>query len=433
MGGFVTRVVLAAIGAALVVPASAGADELVVRDSKVGGVWAADGLFLYQRAGNSVRRPLERRWMRVVDGKAERARGVPRWAVMQDLSRDAAGRPVIPFSVRRQSGVRRWTSRWWLYDLRSDRARPMSHIPSQTCIGTRWVSTSCDECVSSVATWGRSRAWSRCLDGGVFLRRHGRTIRVADREATHLTLRGGTLVGEVEGRHSTGVLALLAARGKRCGTTFDATALEDDGVDRGRVWLTGNDVVAFESGVFVGTRLPRGCAAPGATGAFDQPVLRYSVIPFRGATLDGRTVYYADPDGIRRTALSERFRSGPPDNDDFEHAQPLGDAPIQLTTIVGNATRQTGEPDDPKDRTTWFAFRPQTSRPVWIGVSAMPFNDVHVFTGTALTALTPAGVPEPNDGALRVDAVAGQTYWIQLTCSSACYSPAGIRVGTTPR
>ena len=204
--------------AVLAAPASAGADELAVRDSKVRSVWAADGVVLYSRAGNSARRPLERQWMRVVDGKAKRARGVPRGASpyeMTNVSRDAAGRAVVPFLARRRSGVRRWTTRWWSYDLRSDRARPMSHIPSMTCIGTRWVSKSCDVCVNAVASWGRSRAWSKCLDGGVFLRRHGRTIRVADREASQLALRGGTLVGEVEGRQSTGVLALLAVGGKR--------------------------------------------------------------------------------------------------------------------------------------------------------------------------------------------------------------------------
>jgi hypothetical protein len=422
--------------AVLAAPANAAADELVVRDSKVRSVWAADGVVLYSRAGNSARRPLERQWMRVVDGKAKRARGVPRGASpyeMTNVSRDAAGRAVIPFSARRQSGVRRWTTRWWSYDLRSDRARPMSHIPSMTCIGTRWVAKSCDVCVNAVASWGRSRAWSKCLDGGVFLRRHGRTIRVADREASHLALRGGTLVGEVEGRQSTGVLALLAVRGKRCGTTFDATKLEDDGVDRGRVWLSGKDVVSFDAGAFVGTRLPRGCGAPGATGAFDQPVLDYPIVPLAGATLDGRTVYYADLEGVHRTALSERFRSGPPDNDDFANARLLGDAPIQLTTVVGNATRQAGEPNPTYTRTSWFAFRPQTTRPVWIPSYLGWSSAVGAFIGTNVAALTPAGVPEPHDGPLRVDAVAGQTYWIQVACSFACYMPSDIRVSTTPR
>jgi hypothetical protein len=385
--------------------------------------------------GNQVRRPLERTWMRVVDGNVSRARGIPRGAsagTITSVSRDAAGRVVVPLVARRHRGGRRWTTRWWLYDVRADRARRLRHVPVENCIGSRWLVESCDDgCVTAVATWGRSRAWSKCLDGGVFLRRNGRTLRVADREAGRLTLRGGTLVGDMEARHDMHVLARLTAGGKRCGTKLDETSLEDDAVDRGGVWLVGKDVVSFDAGVFVGTELPRGCDPPGPTGAFEQPILPFDYAKLGSYTIDGTSVYYADAGGIHRTALAERFRIEPPDNDDFENAQPLGDAPIALTPIVGNATRQAGEPTELYGRTIWFALRPQITRPVWIMASPLQESALRVFTGTSIGALTPVGVAEPNDGPLRVDAVAGQTYRIQLACSLFCYQPTKLTLSAT--
>ena len=128
------RIFLAMILAGLALTPAAQADEPVIRDSKISKVWALDGAVLYSRAGFSNNRPLPRGWMRVVDGRAVRARGVPEGADPGEntpITRNAAGRIVVPLAVYGRRGSS--TTRWWLYDVRAERARLMRAMSTGAC------------------------------------------------------------------------------------------------------------------------------------------------------------------------------------------------------------------------------------------------------------------------------------------------------------
>jgi hypothetical protein len=106
-----------------------------------------------------------------------------------------------------------------------------------------------------------------------------------------------------------------------------------------------------------------------------------------------------------------------PGNDDFEHAQPVGAMPAAVSGTLDGATAQ---PDTPHPQSTdvWYSVTPTTTGPLSVelpvltgSVSAPPA----VYTGPDRSHLTPVTQdPDAWYGRVHFDAVAGQTYWIQV-------------------
>jgi hypothetical protein len=75
--------------------------------------------------------------------------------------------------------------------------------------------------------------------------------------------------------------------------------------------------------------------------------------------------------------------------------------------------------------TVWYAFRPATTQAVRISSPT-----ALIFTGSELGSLSRVGDMDPAAFGWIVDAVAGETYWIQLRCGlrSACFVPTRLDV-----
>jgi hypothetical protein len=103
-----------------------------------------------------------------------------------------------------------------------------------------------------------------------------------------------------------------------------------------------------------------------------------------------------------------------PANDDWEHAATLGAAPV---AVDGTLTGATAQADD-DGINVWYAYRPATSGPVAV---ELPRHDgfvegpPSVYTGATRDSLR--FLPAQRDQwytRTRFDAVAGQTYWIEV-------------------
>jgi hypothetical protein len=229
------------------------------------------------------------------------------------------------------------------------------------------------------------------------------------------------------------VLWRLMEDGKTCRSAIGDSYLPEEWLSRG-VWFSGHTLIwwstggAGDAGWLAGSRLPGRCARPGATGAVEPiPALPATS---RVRAIDGRWLYYADAAAIRRQPLTAP-RAGPPPNDDFEAATPLGgDPPLSLTVTIGNATTQ---PGDPTRDTVWYAFTPNTTQ--WVQ-AAGPFFEYSaaIFQGAdlrSLTQLKPPALVDYDDGP-AFNAIGGQTYWIAVGChayySFTCYMPFELTI-----
>jgi hypothetical protein len=103
-----------------------------------------------------------------------------------------------------------------------------------------------------------------------------------------------------------------------------------------------------------------------------------------------------------------------PANDDWEHATPLGAAPVSIDGTITGATAQA----DDDGINVWYAYRPATSGPVAV---ELPHHEGYVegppsvYTGATRDTLR--FLPAQRDqwyARARFDAVAGQTYWIEV-------------------
>jgi hypothetical protein len=403
----VTWLFVAALAA--VWPAQARGDSLVVPGARADALFALGGTLVYHEPGGA--------WMRRVDGRVTEARGVPAGAFGGTIGRDRAGRVVLIVSTGGD---------WRAYHVAADRSHRLRGLPGG-CPPT------------SVALWRDRLAYAvECAArAGVFLREGGLTRRVASARwaagwSTRVVLRGDTLIAS-RVMDDTIATHLLAKDGRACRAELLAGSdLEEEWWHYGP-WLSRGRVMWWswfgsDPGGLVGARLGGRCAKVGRTGSFEL-----AAPPLLGArvAVDGRWLYHTAADGIRRQLVPREPSTGVPANDDFEAATPLvGDPPISVTVTLGYATSQPGEPYyDSRMGTIWYAFRPATTQTVWIG-KEWPL----VFAGAGLRSLTSAGeVASEQPGWVRLDAVAGTTYWVRLACSDgSCHVPQHLLITNAP-
>ena len=108
--------------------------------------------------------------------------------------------------------------------------------------------------------------------------------------------------------------------------------------------------------------------------------------------------------------------AAPPPNDDFERAAPLGDAPLLVSGTVTEATHEPGESYHGA-QTVWYVFRPSRTARVALHVTNAPGMDprVSVYTGTAISALTPLPITHgPLPARVAFEAVAGEAYHVAI-------------------
>jgi hypothetical protein len=82
-------------------------------------------------------------------------------------------------------------------------------------------------------------------------------------------------------------------------------------------------------------------------------------------------------------------------------------------------------------QTIWYAFRPTTSQTVYVDTGYFFRGQYEIYTGSNVNTLTP--VPSTRDGfSKRLDAVAGQTYYIEVGTSDTepLYDPISVEVRT---
>lgn len=119
-----------------------------------------------------------------------------------------------------------------------------------------------------------------------------------------------------------------------------------------------------------------------------------------------------------------------PANDDFEHAQPLGDVPAHATGTRSEATRQASEPAHGL-QTVWYTVAPSRSGRLAVEVTGgYVSTDLTVYTGDALTDLHAVGHSEDAvPSRVAFDATAGATYRVAVGTSYEA-DDAGFEIRT---
>jgi hypothetical protein len=104
-----------------------------------------------------------------------------------------------------------------------------------------------------------------------------------------------------------------------------------------------------------------------------------------------------------------------PANDDFEHAQPLGDVPAHATGTRSEATRQASEPAHGL-QTVWYTVTPSRSGRVALEVTGgYVSTDLTVYSGSSLTDLHALGHSDTVvPSRVAFDAAAGTTYRVAV-------------------
>jgi hypothetical protein len=421
--------VLVAVGSP---PALArAADAVVAHDTLIRYIWALDGDVVYWRAGKTAPK---RAWMVRFKGHLHRAHGVPRSVASGALGFDPKGRKVFTFAAARFKSGYLVSAKWYVYDLARDRTRPLGGLPPTSCpVG--WVSM-----------WRDTMAYTTsCKDlskNELFLRQGNATRRLPlDPGLLSLTFRYGTLAALWEDGNDNIGVAQYAADGQSCLKTIPASigdaTLEtgwfptDVRIVNGYIVWTMGDLFWRPDFAILAAKVKPGCDTPGPVGVFP---FRPATTPLQALAVDNRRVFYADGKTLRKHVLPATPSFDPPPNDNFEHARGLsGNAPLSATGNTAYATVQPGEPLADAKHTVWYAFRPTTSRRFYVTVNpSCSFEppDVcggayryGVYTGSSPDALTPIPPTHPPSGApyssyTRVDAVAGQTYWISVGSSS---------------
>jgi hypothetical protein len=442
------RVALVAVLAVLALsqPAPAhAAGAPVANDTMIRNVYPLGRDLVYRRG--TVPSSPQRTWMRRVGGRLLPARGIPRQGALGgDIGRDRRGRTVFTFPIPQpNSGAGFARSRWFVYDLASDRARPIRGLPER------------DGCfVNHVSLWRSRMAYEAHCDkeskSGLFLRQGRHTQRLLKSpELEALVLRGGTLAGIAQDVFGDYSVAQYTRRGKRCLRYADASFGRGEGpflptglwIANGHLtWAMGHPD-SFPGFAILSAKLTGGCGKPRPVG-----LLALSPEPGPGTVdalaVEGRRLFYSDGTALRSHTLPASPSLDPPANDDFDHAAPLtADAPFTVSGRIGSATVQPGEPLADSKHTVWYAYRPKTSGTVYVtaGGGCAQRADLcgnqgkyGVYTGTRVDALTPIPTLPGRPRWTEVDAVAGETYWISVATflPAPNYEPFLVKVLLTP-
>ncbi|HXV33260.1 MAG TPA: hypothetical protein VD769_04555 [Gaiellaceae bacterium] len=137
--------------------------------------------------------------------------------------------------------------------------------------------------------------------------------------------------------------------------------------------------------------------------------------------------------------VSPHAAAAAPPNDDFDSATPIGSLPYTDALQYQDAT---GSVDDPStcgggrsERTLWYKLTPAASQRVKLSTDPgdVPI-DVFVGSRGALTRVPAACLWNPGAADVRFDAVAGTTYYVMLSPSSAWQVDISFKaeVGPTP-
>jgi hypothetical protein len=385
---------------------------LVALDTKIDGVYALDGVVVYHRAASteSGRSDPTRPWTRLVDGRRLAVHGIPAGAHAGSMGRDARGRTVLTVAT---GGPR---DRWWLYDVRADRASRLRGLHG--CAA------------GAVAVWGSRIAYFDDCSGdqAVVLHEPGGTRRFpasSEPGFEQVALRRDSLAAMGEVDEDMTIFRLLD-RGHRCTATIGGGAADGSfwahrvSIANGRlVWVMARQDILetrlFSAPTPVAVALDGRCSSR----APQQYLGTYAGdTPLGALTVDERTLYYATERGLYAQRLPERGSTTPPPNDNVAGATPLtGQPPLHAKGVVGNATRQAGEPFGAfrPGRTVWYSWRARASERVTLGFAPSSPHTLAVFTGgPRVSALTEVHPAEPACIGGGFDIVANQTYWLQV-------------------
>jgi hypothetical protein len=423
LGRLTIGLVAAAVLAALLAPTPArAADRIVAHDTLIQYVWPLDGDLVYVRG--QVGKPLPKRvWMARYKSHLREATGIPREAFGGSIGLDAKGRKVFVFTVARSGGD---GVDWFLYDLASNRSRPLTGLPTDPCFA------------GVLGVWRDTLAYeTRCQNEPyptAFLRQRSRTRRLGGVPGNvGLSYRAGTLAVIVDTGLDDFYVMQVAANGKPCSRRIDASygdATDDAGWFPTDLWVV-NGYVVWTMGVFalrpdfaiLAAKVPPGCGTPGPVGQFRFKPETKRVVT---VAVDEGRVFYADDKTLRSHAEPAKPSFARPSNDNFKNAKRLsGKAPISATGNVAYATVQHGEPLADTKHTVWYAYRPTKEAIVYVTVSGAcrtpPDNcgglpRFGVYRGSSpskLTEIRQSGGPYTT----RYTAVhvhPGRTYWIAV-------------------
>lgn len=427
------RIFLALAFLSLLTPAGAQAD-LVIRDNGARPVFALHGVLVWQRVSGEGSVSRTRPWMRSVEGRTLRARGVPRGARGSAIGRNHKGRVVLTMARYRDGGTQ-----WWIYDVKRDRARRLTSLQGPCA-------------ADDVSIWRRRVAYvvddcRRQSANGVFLRTGRRVRHLAGESAARNlfgwhrpVLRDGTLLAISENGDGDPALWRMTDRGRVCRSPVPGASLTGYGFrgawirilrEAGRArfrsvlwWPDARNDGARDTGGLVGAELGGTCERPGPTGYFplrERPTRTYHRDVF------DNSLYYSERDGIHGVSGRWRPVTGSPPNDDFANAEPLpATVPSSHEVTIGNATTEPGEPALGA-RSMWFSFSPAASRRLVVSGAE------GVFTGSSVSALQPVGT-EDDSGVIRFRAQAGQTYSIGVACPPSpdydftCHLPRDLAI-----
>jgi hypothetical protein len=161
--------------------------------------------------------------------------------------------------------------------------------------------------------------------------------------------------------------------------------------------------------------LPIGCNSnfgPVTFGADSSMAFFFQVSDSAGAT--GSTVFNLQQDSAPPPPPPPPPSSG---NDNFADAIRADSIPFSATANFDSASR---EPFEPvvcffQPRTVWYRFTPTETRPVSVSLQAPFFDGLQVYQGTSLDNLSFVGCTSSFGGPTTFTAVAGQTYYFQVS------------------
>ena len=427
-------VVLAVLLSCALPLASARAADPIVVNQSARVISALNGNLVYERKPQG-------RWecMRFVGGKVLRAHGVPAPGCEGRMALDSTGRVVLLFNRYRIKHGRTVSTRREIYDVKSDRSRRVTGLPAGMCDFDPWL------------IWGHRMVYGvSCASkkrNGLWFKDGKKTRRILDSAASveGLALRGGTLAGIINTFAQDFQIYQLAVDGKPCVRAIEGSNGNLETEDLGGLWIANGNIVwstgyfrgdtaGSAGGAFLTSKVPSQCTTPGPNGRFDFTPESTHLTSF---DLDGRQLYYAGYDSIRRHTFPAHPSYAPPPNDNFENAQSLA-VGTPSTGRTAWATTQPGEPLANAKQTIWYAITPATSGTLYVSLSDgyrnMTDLQFGVYSGTSLATLTPVAGPSSWPSVLQFSAIAGRQYWVDIgsTHAQANYMPFSVRVGTTP-